>query len=162
MPVTRRRILAYLAAAPVPALVPALVLATPLVAQNRDIWSAAQAHDALSRDKIRMLDIRTPREWADTGVAKGAWPVNLHDKRFGKWLFTAQDLANGRPVALICAVGGRTGGVMGYLRQSKYDGFIDVSEGMMGSRAGPGWIKSGLPIVTDTAALAALPDALKS
>jgi rhodanese-related sulfurtransferase len=61
---------------------------------------------------------------------------------------------------LICATGGRSGSVMRRLRQSGYDGFIDVSEGMLGSRRGPGWINSGLPVVSMETGLSALPKAL--
>ena len=156
MTFTRRHIMALLAA------VPFQSLPTQSTAQSSDIWSATDSYAALSKGDIRMLDIRTPPEWAETGVAKGAWPVNLHDRSFGKRLFAAQELAQGRPVALICATGGRTGGVLGYLRQSAFAGFIDVSEGMMGSPAGPGWIKLGLPIVPAAEALAALPDVLRA
>lgn len=156
MTLSRRQITALIIAAPFGG------LAGAAAAQTRDVWSAADTFAAVSADEMRLLDIRTPPEWAGTGVAKGAWPVNLHDKGFAKRLFAARDLAGDRPVALICATGGRTGGVMGYLRQSKYDRFIDVSEGMMGSPAGPGWIKSGLPLVSAKDALASLPDALRA
>ena len=46
------------------------------------------------------------------------------------------------------------------LRMASYDGFIDVSEGMLGSERGQGWIKAGLPVVPMEDAWAALPKAL--
>ena len=46
------------------------------------------------------------------------------------------------------------------LQLAGYDGFSDVSEGMLGSNRGPGWIKAGLPVVTMDEALAATPDVL--
>jgi hypothetical protein len=49
---------------------------------------------------------------------------------------------------------------MGQLRQRQVTGFIDVAGGMMGSRGNPGWIASGLPVVTAEVALAALPTSL--
>jgi rhodanese-related sulfurtransferase len=130
------------------------------MAQNVEIWQAQQAHDALVADRIKMIDVRSREEWAETGLAELAWPISLHEDRFSKRLFAARELANGRPVALICATGGRSGSVMRRLRQSGYDGFIDVSEGMLGSRRGPGWINSGLPVVSMETGLSALPKAL--
>ena len=106
------------------------------------------------------MDIRTPEEWRETGVAQGAWPLNLYDESFPERLFLARDLAEDRPVALICRTGNRSGGVMQRLRTSGYTNFLDISEGMAGSAAGPGWIKSGLPIVTAEEAIANLPAAL--
>jgi rhodanese-related sulfurtransferase len=130
------------------------------MAQNVEIWQAQQAHDALVADRIKMIDVRSREEWAETGLAELAWPISLHEDRFSKRLFAAREFANGRPVALICATGGRSGSVMRRLRQSGYDGFIDVSEGMLGSRRGPGWINSGLPVVSMETGLSALPKAL--
>ena len=43
------------------------------------------------------------------------------------------------------------------LRQAGYSGFIDVSEGMLGSARGPGWVATGLPVVNIETAIAALP-----
>lgn len=152
----RRHILALIGA------LPAQFTVTPVLAAADDVWSATRAFDALLQDRLRMLDIRTPEEWRETGVAQGAWPVNLFDERFPERLFKARDLAGDRPVALICRTGGRSGGVMETLRKSGHTDFVDVSEGMLGSTAGPGWIKAGLPIVTAQEALASLPLALKS
>jgi hypothetical protein len=33
------------------------------------------------------------------------------------------------------------------LENAGFTNIIDVPEGMMGSRAGPGWLKRGLPVV---------------
>ncbi|MDA5095784.1 rhodanese-like domain-containing protein [Aliiroseovarius sp. KMU-50] len=155
MTFNRRHILAMMGA------LPAQALATSAWANKDDVWSASRAFDALLQDRLRMLDIRTPEEWRETGVAQGAWPVNLYDERFPERLFKAQDLADGRPLALICRTGRRSGGVMNSLRKSGYSNFIDVSDGMLGSSYGPGWIKAGLPVVSAEEAIAALPPELR-
>lgn len=154
MAVSRRKFLAFSVVLPIQA------RATAAVAQGHEIWTASEAFDALLQDRIRLLDIRTPEEWRETGVAQGAWPLNLYDQRFPERLFLAQELAEGRPVALICRTGNRSGGVMNSLRASSYAGFLDISEGMAGSTAGPGWIKLGLPLVTAEEAISTLPAAL--
>ena len=55
---------------------------------------------------------------------------------------------------------GAAGYAMDQLRQRQFAGFVDVAGGMMGSRGHPGWIASGLPVVTPEVALAALPTSL--
>ena len=151
---TRRQLLLLLA------LGPALPASTVSLAQNRNVWSVRQAHTALQEDRIRLLDIRSPKEWRKTGVAQGAWPVSMHDIRFTTRLGTARELAESRPIALICATGNRSGLVTRALRMAGDDDLIDISEGMLGSRAGQGWIRSGLPVVSVDDALAAMPSAL--
>jgi len=131
-----------------------------LAAQSREVWSAAETWAALQEDRVRLLDIRSREEWRDSGVAEGAWPVSMHEKLFPERLFEARNLAEDRPVALICATGGRTGSVMRALRRAGYDGFVDVSEGMFGNRRGRGWIAEKLPIVSAEIALTGLPASL--
>lgn len=134
--------------------------ALPARGQSADIWSAPRAWEALSSDEIRMIDVRSREEWSDTGVAERAWPISMHEARFPERLFAARELAVGRQVALICATGGRSGYIQRSLRKGGYDGFIDVSEGMLGSDLGAGWIAAGLPVVSAEQALAVLPPAL--
>lgn len=151
---TRRQLLLLLA------LAPALPASTVSLAQNRNVWSVKQAYTALQEDRIRLLDIRSPKEWHETGIAQGAWPVSMHDMKFMARLGAARELAEGRPIALICATGNRSGLVARALRMAGHDDLIDVSEGMLGSGAGPGWIRSGLPVISIHEALAAIPSAL--
>ena len=150
----RRQFLALLAA------LPALPSMAGTSVQSSGILTVQQAHTELLEDRIRMLDIRSRGEWRETGIAQGAWAVSVHHWRFIERLFTAHELAGNRPLALICATGIRSGSVMRALRLAGYDGFSDVSEGMLGSKRGPGWIKAGLPVVTMDEALAATPDVL--
>lgn len=151
---TRRHALVILAAAPLGG------FATGAFAQKAEIWSAAEAHEALLADRLRLLDIRSRDEWLETGVASGAWPVSMHERGFPDRLFTTRDMAGDRPVGLICATGGRSAAVLRALRKGGYTGYVDISEGMLGSRAGRGWIAAGLPVVSAQTALAALPPAL--
>ena len=139
---------------------PAQSLAGSAIAQTRLVWSVEQAQTALLADEIRLIDVRSRGEWRDTGVAKGAWLISMHEDRFPQRLFAAQKLAGGRTIALICATGGRSGSIMRALQKAGNTGYVDVSEGMLGSALGPGWIASGLPIVSIDEGLAALPDGL--
>ncbi len=140
---------------------PALATLRPAMAQSPDIWSARDTDDALRFGGVVLLDIRSRGEWRETGVARGAWPVSMHETGFPERLMASLELAGDRPVALICSTGGRTGSVMEALRRAGYRGFVDVSEGMLGNRRGPGWIAAGLPVVDLDAALAEMPEALR-
>ncbi len=148
----RRRFLTFAGLMAIPGLGAAAV---------QDVWAAPEAAQALEDDAIVLLDVRSRPEWAETGLAAGAWPVSMHEQGFERRLFAARDIAAGRPVALICATGGRSGQLLAALNRAGYSGFVDVSEGMLGSRSGPGWIARGLPMSDLETALAALPDALQ-
>lgn len=137
-------------------LVPSMALAT-----TREIWSALETAEALDKQAISLIDVRSREEWVETGVAKGAWPVSMHERGFERRLFAARDLSAEKPVALICATGGRSARLLAALKRAGYPGFVDVSEGMLGSRRGPGWIARGLPLSDLETALSALPEELR-
>ncbi len=108
--------------------------------------TARQAHAAAARGELLLLDIRTRSEWKQTGIGASAQPVSMHEPNF---LVRLQQLTHGdksRPVALICAVGGRSKSIQNALARIGYSAVIDVSEGMIGGVHGTGWIKSGLPV----------------
>lgn len=133
-------------------------LALPASAETPGILSAKDAAAQVERGEILLLDIRTREEWAETGIAKGAWPVSMHEASFAANLRAVLDRAEGRPIALICATGGRSKFVQSALDRAGIEGVLDVSEGMMGSPAGPGWLRAGLPVVTTEAATQSMPE----
>lgn len=104
------------------------------------------AYEGAAGGGILLVDIRTPREWRSTGVGAGAVPVDMRRDDF----LTALEAAGGskdRPIALICARGGRSARLAQRLDAAGYSRIMDVAEGMLGSSAGPGWIAAGLPVV---------------
>lgn len=129
-------------------------------AQRRAIWSASEAYDALLADIARVIDVRSREEWQETGIGAGVWPISMHEDGFADRLFEAKGLAGQRDVGLICATGGRSASLLRVLGQAGYEGYAEVSEGMLGSRRGSGWLAAGLPVVPVDAALASLPEAL--
>lgn len=117
-------------------------------AADTPILSAPDAQAKVASGDIVLLDIRSRGEWADTGLAEGAWPVSMHEPDFGVRLRAILAAFPPEQIALICATGGRTAHVANILRQNGIDGVVDVSEGMMGNPRGPGWIARGMPVVT--------------
>jgi rhodanese-related sulfurtransferase len=101
----------------------------------------------VTEKKAILIDIRTPEEWKETGVAEGAHRLDMNDP-----MFTAKlsKLVNGdrtKPVALICRTANRTRTVQAALmQQGGYTRVINVEGGMIGNSADKGWIAHGLPV----------------
>lgn len=120
-----------------------LLLASPALAA--DIVSAPAAHGAARAGDVLLVDIRTPGEWAVTGVPRGARPITMHEEGFLRRLEAVTGGRKDRPVALICARGVRSAFMAAVLEGEGYTDVRDVGEGMLGSRAGRGWLARGLP-----------------
>lgn len=137
----RRNLLAGACAAALSALPP-----VPRARASSPHIGAAQAHAKASSGDLLLLDIRTPEEWKRTGVGAPAHPLSMKDPRFLEKLTALTDSDRDRPIALICATGGRSAYLRRLLARAGYANVVDVAEGMLGSRDGPGWMRSGLPL----------------
>lgn len=126
--------------------IPALILATPAFALEGKI-TPVQAHQLAATNEITLIDVRRPDEWAATGSGVGAHRLDLRRRDFVSELTKLVEGDKTAPVALICARGVRSLFTARQLAKAGFTNIIDVPEGMMGSRAGPGWIKRGLPLV---------------
>jgi rhodanese-related sulfurtransferase len=109
--------------------------------------SVQDAHAKATSGEVLLIDIRRPDEWARSGVGQGAAPLDMRRKDFVEALLDLSAGDRARPVALICARGVRSRAMTRRLREAGFTNIIDVPEGMLGSGAGPGWLKSGLPVV---------------
>lgn len=107
--------------------------------------SVSQAHDQAVAGELLLVDIRRPDEWRRTGLGEGAEPLDMRRKDFVAALSALVDGDLDRPVALICARGVRSARLSQRLSAAGFTQIIDVPEGMLGSRAGPGWLASDLP-----------------
>ena len=109
--------------------------------------AVGDAHRKAQAGEVVLVDIRTPEEWKETGVATSAHAISMHQdpRAFLRGLDAALGGDRSRPVALICRTGNRSSQLQAELRRAGYTNVIDVSEGMAGSRAGQGWLKAGLP-----------------
>ena len=105
-----------------------------------------EAHAAAKDGRILLVDIRRPDEWQKTGVPEGAVPSDLRRDDFADAVLAAR-ASETQPVALICARGVRSRRMTLLLDEAGITPIIDVPEGMLGSFAGPGWRKVGLPVV---------------
>lgn len=107
-----------------------------------------QAHSRAKAGEIVLIDVRRPSEWRASGVPASGHAITMHQdgRRFVSQLLAATGGDKARPLALICATGGRTTWLQARLRQAGFTNLINVTEGMMGSRYGAGWLKKGLPV----------------
>ncbi len=108
--------------------------------------SVAVAHEQASDGRILLVDIRTPREWRASGIGEGAVPLDMRREDFVNALTELTGGNQAAPVALICARGVRSARLSNRLIEAGFTNVIDVPEGMLGSAAGPGWVRAGLPV----------------
>lgn len=106
-----------------------------------------EAHASAAKGDVVLVDIRRPDEWARTGVGEHAVPLDMRRSDFDRILLRHVGGDPSRPVALICARGVRSRRMTAHLSSAGFTRIIDVPEGMLGSGAGPGWLKRGLPVV---------------
>lgn len=116
-------------------------------ASGDGVLSTPDAHRAALAGDIVLIDIRRPDEWQRTGVGEGAVPLDMRREDFTDALLIRTEGRRDTAVALICARGVRSRGLSARLREAGFTNIIDVPEGMLGSGAGPGWLKRGLPTV---------------
>jgi rhodanese-related sulfurtransferase len=107
---------------------------------------ADEAYRRALAGEILLVDIRRPDEWAATGIGAGAVALDMREAGFLDDLKSVAAQRPGVPVALICARGGRSARLAARLVAEGFADVIDVPEGMLGSRAGPGWVARGLPV----------------
>jgi len=117
----------------------------PALAQPARL-SAAAAHEKAAADQLVLIDIRSPKEWRNTGIGASATPISMHLPGFMEKVAKATRGDTSRAVAVICASGGRSSVIAPKLEQAGYTRIYNVVEGMLGGRYGKGWIPSGLPL----------------
>lgn len=103
--------------------------------------------DALLKQGIPLIDVRTKSEWKQTGIVEGSHLLTLFDERgnfdIEQWMSDLDKIAGkDKPFMLICAVGGRTGMLSQYLdSRMGYTQVHNVQRGI------DHWIRSDKPVV---------------
>ncbi|MBM2576449.1 rhodanese-like domain-containing protein [Jannaschia sp. Os4] len=111
-----------------------------------DAATPPEALAAATSGDLVLVDIRRPDEWARTGLPAPAHGIDMRRDDFVDALLELTGGARDRPVALICARGVRSDRMSARLAEAGFTRIVDVPEGMLGSRAGPGWLERGLPV----------------
>ena len=94
------------------------ILSTALMAELQQIWATPE----FAEKNIKIIDIRTPAEWRETGIVKSSYTIMFFDEKgnFNVATFLKQlDIVvkKDEPFALICRVGSRTGMVSEFLSE---------------------------------------------
>ena len=127
-----------------------LAPATAAAAGEGGVISADAAAERAAAGEILVIDVRSPREWRQTGVAKGSRRVTIHDPGGLPGFVEAVKAALGgdlkRPIAVICATGNRSTLAQRLLAKAGFTRVLNIKEGMLGGANGPGWLPRGLPV----------------
>ena len=119
-----------------------------------EVIDAPRAHALATSGELVIVDVRTIEEWTQTGVPEGAREVALlpewgvANPTFVDDVLAAVGNDKSTPVALICARGNRSAYAQGLLERNGFSTVYSISEGMIGSTHGPGWLNRGLPVET--------------
>lgn len=108
--------------------------------------SATEAYSLAKQGVVKLIDIRTPDEWQQTGTGDSVLKISMHEPGFVSRIDTLLDGDRTQPIALICARGNRSRRMKSLLNKAGFTNVINVSEGMLGSDAGAGWLKQKLPV----------------
>ncbi|MFQ5619527.1 MAG: rhodanese-like domain-containing protein [Rhodospirillales bacterium] len=129
----------------------ALVLgAAGVSAADHFVLTADEANFRTEAGDVILIDVRSPQEWRQTGIPKGARRVTIHDpgglEGFVKAMAAAVDGDLKKPVAVICARGNRSTLAQKVLSEAGFTRVFNIREGFIGGPFGPGWVKRGLPV----------------
>jgi len=109
-----------------------VLLSGILMAELQQIWSTPGFADK----GIKIIDIRTPAEWKETGIVKGSYTIMFFDERgdFNLESFLRQlnmAVKKDEQFALICRVGSRTSMVAEFLSDKLGYKVINLKGGIM-------------------------------
>ncbi len=109
-----------------------LITLTASMAELTQVW----ATPSFAEKNIKIIDIRTPSEWKETGIVKGSYPIMFFNEQ-GKFYVPdfLKELDNivkkDEQFALICRVGSRTGMVAEFLSEKLGYKVINLKGGIM-------------------------------
>lgn len=109
-----------------------LILASVAQAELTQVWSSP----SFVNKKIKIIDIRTPQEWKETGIVEGSYTIMFFDEQgnFDVESFLRQlsmAVSKDEEFALICRVGSRTGMVAEFLSDKLGYKVINLKGGIM-------------------------------
>lgn len=98
------------------------------------------AGTTLLSQNMPVIDIRTPGEWKETGLLKGAIPIMFFDENGGYNVETFMKALNAhvdtsKPYALICRTGSRTSMVANFLAKTYGHTVINLQGGMVRAKS---------------------------
>ncbi|HCX23384.1 MAG: thioredoxin [Flammeovirgaceae bacterium] len=108
-------------------------------AQNYSRIDNAKLEELMKDPELQLVDVRTPEEVA-AGYIKGAEHIDIYDSKFVEKI---SKLDKTKPIAVYCAVGGRSGSASRKLQELGFENIYDLAAGYRG------WARAGKPTVKD-------------
>jgi rhodanese-related sulfurtransferase len=112
-------------------------------AASQAIVPAREAYEAARAGRILLVDIRTPAEWTDSGVALGAVKLDAASAAFEVRLAGLRLDNVGKRIVLIDRTGGLAASVQQTLAQRGWRDLRVIRGGMLGPG---GWLAEKLPL----------------
>lgn len=106
--------------------------------------SATEAHALMAERGVVLIDVRRASEWAESGVAEGAYRATLQDPDFVDQVAAILREDTTTEVAFICRSGGRSAAARDQIIAAGYTNATSVAGGTL---MDGGWAESGLPLV---------------
>lgn len=107
---------------------------------DTQLMSVGDVRAAQQAGGVVIVDIRRPDEWASTGVAAGAVPLDMQSPDFVERLMGVMEQSGDADLAVICRSGARSAALATQLDAAGIGPVIDVDGGTVA------WIDAGLPI----------------
>ena len=110
-----------------------------------------EAHDSYKDDKIIIVDVRTKKEWKETGIIPNSILLNMHNDSYEENKNFVNDLTAflsknlNESIAFICASGSRSELVANYFTEKGYKNLSHIPDGIVGKN-NDGWLFLGFPL----------------
>lgn len=120
-----------------------LIGTRPAKAQTPVLITPREAFEGAKAGTLTLMDIRSPTEWADTGVPQGAIRLDAETAGFEVRLAGLRLDNPGKRIALIDRTGGLSASVRQKLAGRGWRDLVAVRGGMLGQ---DGWLAEKLPV----------------
>ena len=113
--------------------------------------SINQAVDSYKSKKLKIIDIRTHKEWKMTGIIPNSYLINMHEEDFSEninFIEETKKVLNDNKefnIAFICASGARSQIAANYFIEKNYKNIFHIPKGILGKNK-DGWLFLGYPI----------------
>ena len=124
----------------------ALAFAGSAAAQSLPSVTVQEAQARLAAGQSVLIDIRTPEEWAETGVPRGAVRLDMTANDFVPRLDQLRKANPGKSLDLICRTANRSSFAQGRLAAMGFKEVVNVRGGVAGRAPDAGWVAAGLPV----------------
>ncbi len=110
-----------------------------------------EALESYKSNKLKIIDVRTHKEWKMTGVIPNSYLINMHEEDFSENNNFIQetekvlDKNKEYNIAFICASGARSEIAANYFIEKNYKNIFHIPEGILGKNK-EGWLFLGYPI----------------